>query len=281
MNQTAEIVEIDEPEVIETEIVEDEPKETEAEVVEAVEEEESTGVVSLDDEESPPQVSEAPAWVKDLRKKSKEDAKRIRELEEKLKAQDAPAKPKTLPDKPRLSDFDFDEDAFQAAMDGWYVQKREFEEHERQIQEAEKQKQAAAQAKQARYVEDKTSLQVDEYDELEDEVRSTLNPVQQALIVEGCKKPALFVASLAKSPKALKELAAITDPAEFAFEAGKLFGKLEAMQAKPKVKPAPETRVRAQTGVSVDDKLEKLRAEAEKTGDYTKVMAYKKQMRQK
>jgi len=253
----------------------------EVEAVETVEADDSPAVVSLDEQEdSPPQAEEAPQWVKDLRKKSKEDAKRIRDLEEKLKERDAPADIPKLGEKPRLADFDFDEDAFATALDAWHAQKLRVAEAEAEKQRELEAKQAAMKAKQERYIQSRAELEIPDYEELEDEVKSVLNPVQQALIVEGCKKPAEFVATLAKSPKTLKELAAIVDPAEFAFEAGKLYGKLEAMKTQPKAKPAPETRVRAATtGAAVDGKLDKLREEAEKTGDYSKLLAYKKQMR--
>jgi len=253
----------------------------EVEAAETVEADDSPAVVSLDEQEdSPPQAEEAPQWVKDLRKKSKEDAKRIRDLEEKLKERDAPVDIPKLGEKPRLADFDFDEDAFATALDSWHAQKLRVAEAEAEKHRELEAKQAAMKAKQERYIQSRAELEIPDYEELEDEVKSILNPVQQALIVEGCKKPAEFVATLAKSPKTLKDLAAIVDPAEFAFEAGKLYGKLEAMKTQPKAKPAPETRVRAATtGAAVDGKLDKLREEAEKSGDYSKLLAYKKQMR--
>jgi len=47
--------------------------------------------------------------------------------------------------------------------------------------------------------------------------------------------------------------------------------------------PPPERVVQGNAGTSgsVDSSLDKLRAEAERTGDYTKVMRYKAQMRAK
>jgi len=255
----------------------------EVEATETVEADDSPAVVSLDEQgDSPPQAEEAPQWVKDVRKKSKEDAKRIRELEQKLKELETPVDAPKLGEKPRLSDpdIDFDEDAYDAALAKWQAQKELIAKAEAEKHRELEAKQAAMKAKQERYIQSRAELEIPDYEELEDEVKSILNPVQQALIVEGCKKPAEFVATLAKSPKTLKELAAIVDPAEFAFEAGKLYGKLEAMKTQPKAKPAPETRVRAATtGAAVDGKLDKLREEAEKTGDYSKLLAHKKQMR--
>ena len=50
-----------------------------------------------------------------------------------------------------------------------------------------------------------------------------------------------------------------------------------------KAAPPPEKTVRGNGAVSgtVDSQLERLRAEAEKTGNYTKVNAYKMQLRNK
>ena len=88
--------------------------------------------------------------------------------------------------------------------------------------------------------------------------------------------------ALGKNPKKAKELAAINDPVKFAFAVAKLEAQLKVNPAKRP--PAPE---RAVTGGSApisgttDSTLDRLRAEAERTGDMTKVIRYRQQLREK
>jgi hypothetical protein len=99
------------------------------------------------------------------------------------------------------------------------------------------------------------------------------------VILQGADNPALVVYALGKNPKKAKELSSIADPVKFAFAVAKLEKELKVMPRKSA--PAPE-RVVQTTGPksgAVDSTLERLRAEAEKTGDYNKVMQYKRQKR--
>ena len=70
------------------------------------------------------------------------------------------------------------------------------------------------------------------------------------------------------------------DPVKFAFAVAKLETQLKVTNRK--AAPPPESTVRGTGRVSgaVDSTLERLRADAEKTGDYSKVMQYKRQKRQ-
>jgi hypothetical protein len=84
---------------------------------------------------------------------------------------------------------------------------------------------------------------------------------------------------MGKSPAKAKELAAITDPVKFTFAIAKLEAQLKVTPRK--APPAPEKQIRSIGGVpmsgAVDSTLERLRDEAAKTGDMTKVIAYKRQ----
>jgi hypothetical protein len=87
------------------------------------------------------------------------------------------------------------------------------------------------------------------------------------------------VYALGKNPKKLKELASITDPVKFAFAIAKLETQLKVSNKKPA--PPPEKVVGGTAPIrgAVDSTLERLRADAERTGDYSKVFAYRKQKR--
>jgi len=86
-----------------------------------------------------------------------------------------------------------------------------------------------------------------------------------------------LVYALGKNPTKAAALGAIKDPVEFAFAVARLEAQLKVSEKKPAT--PPETRVTGNGRVSgaVDATLERLRAEAERTGDYTKVSAYKRQ----
>ena len=91
----------------------------------------------------------------------------------------------------------------------------------------------------------------------------------------------MVIYALGKNVKKAQALAAIEDPIEFAFAISDLEKDLKV--TKRKTAPAPEKTVRGNAAVSgtVNSQLERLRAEAEKTGNYTKVAAYKAQLRAK
>ena len=88
------------------------------------------------------------------------------------------------------------------------------------------------------------------------------------------------VYALGKNPKKLAELASIKDPVRFAVAVAKLETQLKVSTRKPPPPPPKITSGSAPVSGSVDSTLERLRAEAERTGDYTKVIQYKRSKRQ-
>ena len=100
-------------------------------------------------------------------------------------------------------------------------------------------------------------------------------------MLQGADNPALVIYALGKNPKKAKELAAITDPVKFAFAVAKLESQLKVTNRK--APPPPEKTMRG-TGPgsgAVDSTLERLREEAARTGDMTKVIRYKAEQRRK
>jgi hypothetical protein len=87
--------------------------------------------------------------------------------------------------------------------------------------------------------------------------------------------------ALGKNPEKLKELAAITNPVRFTAALVRMETKMTVSTRKPST--SPEKVIAGNSAVSgINDKtLDRLRDEAEKTGDFTKVLAYKKQLRAK
>lgn len=266
--------------VIPGEDAEQEPETGTATLDEDAEDDTEELVVQIGEEESPPQErEEAPQWVKDLRKSHRELLRENRELKAKGPAAAVPMKP-MLPSRPQLSEFDYDEDKFQAAMDGWYAKKSEIDNFEANQKAAQQEAHKQVETTRTAYQEKAKALKVSDFKEAEEEVINTLSEVQQGLILQGADSAHLLVYALGKNQKRLAELAAIKDPVKFAFAAAKLEKDLKTSNRKSE-KPAPEAVVR-NTGAAIvgsSKTLERLRDEAQKTGDMSKVMAYKKQMR--
>ena len=238
-------------------------------------------IVTIGDEKPVEEEEQAPDWVRDLRRKNREDQKRIRELEAKLQqTQPQQAVPRLGP-KPTLEGMDYDSAKYEAALEQWYSQKRQVDEFQSRVKAAEQQQMQAWQAKLEAYGSAKQSLKVRDYDDAEATVQEALNTVQQGVLLQGADNPAMVVYALGKNPKKAKELAAITDPVKFAFAVAKLEAQLKV--APRKTPPPPEGAIRSTAPISgaVDSNLDRLRAEAERTGDYSKVYRYKQQLKAK
>jgi type II secretory pathway component PulJ len=225
-------------------------------------------------EEKPEEEERAPSWVKELRQRNRDLAAENRRLRD----NHAP-EVLTLGKKPEMADFDFDAEKYESALQSWMQRKQAAD---AQQAETERKMQTAQQAwntKLAAYGTAKTALNVPDFDNAEAIVLETLSEQQQAIIVKGAKNPALVVLALGKNPKKAKELAALADPVEFAVAVGTLETQLKVTKRTappPNDKPVTGTAPRTGTEASLD----KLRAEAEKSGDFTKVVEYKRKMRE-
>jgi hypothetical protein len=142
-----------------------EAPETEAES-EAGEAAEADGplVVSFgeDEPEAEPEGA-APEWVRDLRKLTREQAKRIKELEA---AQNTAGQPELGPE-PTLEEFDYDPDAFKAAHRDWIKRSFEVEKEQETKRAAEQQAEVDFQRKVEAYNEAKAKLPVPDFDDAE------------------------------------------------------------------------------------------------------------------
>lgn len=239
-------------------------------------------VVTIGDEPAPEQqeTTPAPEWVRELRRVNREREREIKELRDKLAAKEAAPLPATDPGKkPTLEDHDYDTDAYEKELTAWYERKRKADEEVTRQLQAEQDQQKAWQAKLEGYAKAKTELRVPDYEDAEAVAQETFSVPQQSIIVAGAENPALLIYAMGRNPAKAKELAAITDPVKFTFAVAKLEAQLKVTPRK--APPAPEKPIRSTGGVSVsgavDGTLERLREEASRTGDMTKVIAYKRQ----
>lgn len=293
MNKRAVVV--DESQVDETVVLEDESQDVEIDAGEnnaasdqltdgeaEQHEEESDEVVVSIGEEAPPAEEEqrAPEWVRELRKANREKERRIRELEAKLQTTaQTENKPVALGPKPKLEEFDYDADRFEQALDAWHERKRQHDLETERVRQAEQTQQQAWQAKLEGYSKAKAELKVRDYEDAEAIAQEVFNVTQQGVILQGADNPALVIYALGKNPKKAADLAKINDPVKFAFAVAKLEKELKVTNRR--AAPAPERVIQGTGRVSgaVDSTLERLREEAARTGNMTKVIQYKAQKR--
>lgn len=232
-------------------------------------------VVSFDGEEEPDE--SAPEWVRKVRSQNRELKRKLKELEEKT----AVKEPEALP-KPKLADFGYDDEAYEAAYDEWAEAERK---NKAAKEAAEKEQQVIVERVKARfddYHEAKTQLGARDFDEAEEVVAETLSKAHHEAIVYAAKSPEQLIYALGKNPKQLEKLAAINPQNPFGLiELTKAVSELESkMSVKPRKKPEPEKHVSASGagGGSLAKQLERARAKAAETGDFTEVSRIRKLM---
>lgn len=278
MNTTEEEVQALDPETVAADEVEAESG--------AGEEQGEEVIVSIGEPTEPQQEEEAraPEWVRELRRKHRETTKELAETRKKLETLTAEPKPAAMGKKPTLEDCDYDSDKYESELTAWFERKRAADEQEAKAKQAEDAAKAGWQAKLERYEKAKSELKdkVPDFEEAEAEAFDILDVTQKGMIVQGSKNPALLMCAIGNNKEEGQKLAAIKDPVEFVWAAA----TMEATQLKVTKKtalPPPERTLNGTGRVSgtVDSHLAKLEAEADRTGDRSKIVAYKLSLRSK
>lgn len=245
----------------------------ELEIVEQTEEDDGEDVITIG--ETPPQEeeqqAEAPEWVKELRKNHRQIQKENKELRKQLESREQKQPTKAVK-KPTLEECDYDSDLYDKKMEEYYKAKRVEDE---QVENATK----AWNNKLQSYEDKKKALKVRDFEDSESIVQDTLNETQQGIILQGADNPAIVVYALGKDEKRAKELAAISDPIKFAFEVAKLETQMKVTRRRPSTEPEKIVTGTEKIVGGADKQLDKLRKEAQKTGDYSKVIAYKNKIK--
>jgi hypothetical protein len=216
--------------------------------------------------------------IRRIRERNKE---LVRENAELRKAVSMPTEPEPdIGPKPRSVDYNYDDDAYEAALDAWKDKKiRADAAKAAQTAQAEEVNREW-QGDLARYEAKKQALAMADYDEVIAPVRTRLSLAQQSVIVKVAQDPAAFSYALGGSPTRLAELEKIQDPFKFGAAIARMEGGVKVTKRrKPTTPDRPaqgSARIAAGRG---DKKLEKLEAEAEETGVRTDLIAYKKAQR--
>lgn len=215
--------------------------------------------------------------MRDLRKALKEAKRRTKELEE---AQAVKVIEAELGPRPRLDDEDigYDEELLAERLLLWGARKAEHDK-KAEVQKAQVEElNAAYQKKLDGYNAAKQKLEAVDFDDAESVVKDMFTPNRQAFMVKSLKDPAAFIYGLGKQSDRAKALAAIPDDVDFIAAIVRLETTMK-VAAKPK--PTPEKRVAGAAPIGSGKTLEKLKAAADKSGDFTAYFAEKRKMKDK
>lgn len=227
-------------------------------------------IIIIGDEKEPPRIDGDSSTIRHLRTLYKDKSKEAKQLREQLAAKEIP----TLSSKPTFESCDGDPQKLEKELDEWHAKKAELDSKKAEAERQEKQRAETWQTKLNSYGDKKKALNVQDYDDVEEAVLDTLNVTQQGVLIDSTDNPAAVLYAIGKRPELLKELAGETNPVKFAAKLARLESTMTITKRKPGIPPeeVPEGSGKPKGGV---DQLEKLREEAARTGDYSKVTAYK------
>lgn len=220
----------------------------------------------------------APAWAKELRRRHDELTKQNRELQRELQKFTQPQELQA-PQKPKLQQFDFDDEKYESAMDEYYAQKAKYDQQQAQRQQEQEQSQKAWQERVSAYANARQSLKAPDFEESESMVQGSFDVVQQTAILQGFDNSAELVYKIGKDMDALDRLSKIKDPIRFALAVQDFNLKTKGVQVTKKPPPPEKTVTTGQTaGSDQKRKLEQLRENAVKSGDFTALIAARQKM---
>lgn len=223
------------------------------------------------DSSDPFRGQEAPEWVKKVREENRELKRQLKQRESQQFEQ------QVLREKPTLDDHDYDSDAFEQDYAQWLQEKQQVD---AQVH-AERQK---YQQYHERYKADVDAIKAKapDYDEVELSVVDVLSEQKQGLLQMLVDNPAKVVYALGKNSPAQLERLSKLDDIQFAKQIVLMEMQMSSKtKSRNQNKPKPKTHELEGAAGGADTRLAKLEAEADRTGDRSKVAAYKKQMKSK
>lgn len=262
-------------EELETEQGDEEQQEEQTETTgeEAPEDEEE--IVAIEGEDAPSSGEAETGLVKHLR----DELRRVSRERDDLRKVAPQVKAIEVGEKPTLAGCDYDEERYEAELDQWKGRKAAAEQQAEEAQKAQKQIADAWAEELQGHHQKKAALKFKDVQEAEDVALAALNDVQQAVIVKAAENSAMVIYALGKHPAKLAELSKITDPIKLAVAVSKLEGKMTV--TKRGGPPEPERIARGGTPAAggKDKELERLEKEADRTGDSSKLIAYRAKLK--
>lgn len=270
-DEAEDVLELDDTQAIEPEDEQEEQTEATAEQAEG-DDEDVIGFGEPVEEGAAPAPESESSVIRELRRANRELAKKLHQIERGQQPQRI-----EVGEKPTLAACDYDEDRFEAELDSWKQRKAAADRAETEAQERAKAEAEAWQQRAEVYKADKAKLRVPDYADAEGEVFGALSEQHQALILM-TEKPAALVYALSRDPAKLEQLSKL-DLARAAMLVGKLEDKV-TVTTKRKL-PQPDRPIRGDAPVSsaaADKELARLEKEAERTGNRTALIAYRKKL---
>lgn len=203
--------------------------------------------VNEQDEQAPaPAEPEENSVMKQMRAALREKDRELRELKAKTAAP-APDAPKDPGEMPDIEQFDYDTEAYRAAIHKWNADKLKFEGYRKQ-QEAEQQ-QVVQKYEAAKSRFDAEGAKIAGFQDAVADVASALSLEQQnALLLRVPDVAHRIVMALHRNPAELERIARITDPVDYGIELGKLQALAKSAPRKPKTSVKVEREVKGFTG---------------------------------
>lgn len=241
---------------------------TDAGASEEDEGEEGELVVAIDGEEPEEREEITPRQMRQISKNNRRLLRENEKLKKLIEQRpgETPAYQANAPvlgPKPKLEDFDYDPDAFEAALDSWSENKiaaAKYEDEQRKLQQ---QQQAYVDQKLAQYNKRKAELRAPDFDDAEELVELSLDEDQFKLLKNIARDPALAIYALGKNPKRLQRLSKEKMLSNFIYEIASIEGNLKTSKRKPSAPPEKRVKGRSTGTGDMDSKLERARKQAE------------------
>ena len=218
----------------------------------------------------------APDLPKRLRAEIKSRDRELALAKKRLAELDKPAAAIDVGDRPTREQFDWDDEAYDKAIDEWNERRL------RAQQQADQPNDLQEEAKQdvQRLTTGISTLGYSDAKEVTEAATEALTAEQQFVIASAAKEPAKLIYALGKNPERLKALQDIRNPVKFIAEVARMETQMTTRTKSP-VPPEQHRSGDARPAQSTDKEMARLQKQAEATGDYTAVLAYKRKLREK
>lgn len=224
--------------------------------------------VGFGDESEDDSAPDLPKRLRDeIKKRDRENA----QLRKRLSEVDRPSAVE-VGDRPTRDQFDWDDDAYDKAIDDWNERRLTAQRQTEQPDDI----QAEAQQDVQRLTGGIQALTYADAAEVTPAAMDALTAEQQFVIASAAKEPAKLIYALGKNPERLKALQDIKNPVKFIAEVARMETQ---MTTKTRTPPAPENirRGDAKPSVASDKEEARLEREAQASGDRTALIRYRRE----
>lgn len=246
-------------------------------------EEEEENVLLFEDQEMERPGENESVTFKELRKRQKSTAKENRELKKRIAELEGTKQtnnqvPK-LRKKPTITDHDYDYDNYDQDLEKWYNEKEQVNKAKEKLERQQAEANEKFNERLSSYNKKKKELGFKDFDDAEEIVGSALKPEMHGALLDVLDNPHLVVYHLGSNPEKLQQFAELakSNPARFIADVAKLETKLKiGTRKKPITKPEKKPNGTSGTAIGVQRQLEKLKAEAARTGNRSALRQFRK-----